>query len=52
MLSIEDIMRLYNPILNKLKIIKDRIFIIPPYRVPFIASLDKPIPVKVLVSGA
>ena len=52
MLRIEEIIKLHNPIFNKLNIINDRIFIIPPYNVPFIASLDNPIPVRVLVSGA
>ena len=47
-----DITKLHNPILHRLNIIKLSILIIPPYNVPFIASLEYPIPLRLLVSGA
>ena len=50
--KIVEIIRLHNPIFSKLKITRLSNLIIPPYKVPFIAVLEYPIPFKLLVRGA
>ena len=50
--NILDIIKLHKPIFNMLNIIRLNIFIMPPYRVPFIAVFEYPMPFKLLVKGA